>query len=98
MSYVHAIKWSDAFEWLVPSLVPCDCPEESSVGFRLSVSQLPAWAQRKVVERPSIAKNISAGELNQGERGGGTLMVSGEAQGRWAQVREMGYGEGGWSD
>ena len=68
------------------------------MGFRLSVSQLPAWAQKKVTERPSIAKSISARELGNPKHTGGTekkkdmaTSQPAEAQGRWAQVSEESY-------
>ena len=57
--------------------------DEESASFRLSVSQLPAWAQKQVISRPSIAKSISTSVL---ERATGESKAPVPIGGRWAQV------------
>ena len=60
-----------------------------SASFRLSVSQLPSWAQKQVMTRPSIAGNIGARALERATEVGGqsraTPLVP-AVGGRWAQV------------
>ena len=62
--------------------------EDVSSQFRLSVSQLPGWAQKQVISRPSIAKGISAGAL---ERATGQSKAPAPVGGRWAQVRDYAW-------
>lgn len=59
--------------------------EQDSSNFRLSVSQLPRWAQKQVIARPSIAKSISTGSL---ERATGQSKTPTPVEGRWAQVSQ----------
>lgn len=59
--------------------------EQGSSNFRLSVSQLPRWAQKQVIARPSIAKSISTGSL---ERATGQSKTPTPVEGRWAQVSQ----------
>ena len=59
--------------------------------FRLSVSQLPGWAQRQVQARPSIAKSFSTSDVEgrgRGEGGGagGRGQQMSAVEGCWAQV------------
>ena len=48
------------------------------------MSQLPSWARKKVIERPSIVKSISTGSLVEKATEGGVRNHLPE--GRWAQV------------
>ena len=59
--------------------------EQDSSGFRLSVSQLPGWAQKQVIARPSIAKSIGTSAL---ERATGHSKTPTPVEGRWAQVSQ----------
>ena len=62
---------------------------DANVPFRLSVSQLPGWAQRQVQARPSIAQSFSTSALERagrrGDRGGGRE-EGGGVEGCWAEV------------
>ena len=73
--------------------------------FRLSVGQLPGWAQRQVHARPSIAQSFSTSAMEKvgaekvgaekvgGEKVGGEGVQEAEVEGRWAQVCvAMSYG------
>jgi len=59
--------------------------EQDSSSFRLSVSQLPGWAQKQVIARPSIAKSIGTSAL---ERATGHSKTPTPVEGRWAQVSQ----------
>ena len=56
--------------------------------FRLSVGQLPGWAQRQVHARPSIAQSFSTSAMEKvgAEKVGGEGVQEAEVEGRWAQV------------
>ena len=62
----------------------------------MSVSQLPSWARKKVIERPSIVKSISTGSLVEraSTDGGEGVARNLLPEGRWAQVSVEG-GRGG---
>ena len=66
--------------------------EQDSSGFRLSVSQLPGWAQKQVIARPSIAKSIGTSAL---ERATGHSKTPTPVEGRWAQVSQVNLTCGG---
>ena len=70
--------WSPLSSFMLPE-------EQDSSNFRLSVSQLPRWAQKQVIARPSIAKSISTGSL---ERATGQSKAPTPVEGRWAQVSQ----------
>ena len=58
--------------------------------FRLSVSQLPAWAKRHVQARPSIAQSFSTSSLEKAGVEGGRD-EGGGVEGRWAEVGLLSY-------
>ena len=62
---------------------------DTEAQFRLSVSQLPAWAQRQVHARPSIAQSFSTSALEKAgveEEGKERGREEGGMGGCWAQV------------
>ena len=67
---------------------------DAEAQFRLSVGQLPAWAQRQVHARPSIAQSFSTSALEKaGVEGGGK--EGGEKEGRGKEGGGEGGGAGG---
>lgn len=60
----------------------CNCVLDAL--FRLSVGQLPGWAQRQVHARPSIAQSFSTSSLE--KAGVEEETQAGEVEGRWADV------------
>lgn len=63
----------------------CNCILDAL--FRLSVGQLPGWAQRQIHARPSIAQSFSTSSLEKaGVEGVEEGVQGGEVEGCWADV------------
>lgn len=59
-------------------------PDDTDNGFRFSVSKLPAWAQRQIYSRPSIAANIGVDISNKQEKQLNPESLAGHVTGKWA--------------